>query len=443
MRTIKLLVCLLALTGTAMAQCPPSVATTTVDFKWSPSAGTGNELLRPAAHGNISTSYAVNGYTVFVNVKDPNNRLAINNYTSDPLINTHPPYSFTYTQTNGSVGNPAGQQANYNNYLQLGMFSANNTEKVEVEYIFSTPVYLCNLEISDIDYDGSGASTPGTNYISYQDEVDVVAVNGSTNVPVTITPAAAFTDVTITGQNVVANFVSEGFGDVSAASNFGKVFLNTSSPITKITISYSNGPLDDGASNDHHIRIGGALGVATTTTLPAKIISFNGTRVDNTNYAAQLVVANQQNVDRYEFQRSTDGVNFTTVATRTATSATTYYFTDNTASTGVTFYRVKVVDKNGPFVYSFVIMDEMSIRHSYIVFQQGGGFALQAKSESAKRINVKVLNAAGAMVASQDYQLTKGTTVFNLPAASTRQPGLYFVAVVENGRQVYSAKIMK
>jgi hypothetical protein len=443
MRTITLLLGFIAVlfSGTSMAQCPPSVAATTVDFKWSPLAGTGNELTRPAAHGTINKTYTVNGYTVFVNVKDPNSRLAINNYTADALINTHPPYSFSYTQTNGSVNNDPSTASIYNNYLQVGMFSANSADKIEVEYIFSTPVYLCNLEISDIDADGSGSSTPGTNYISYQDEVDVVAVNGSTNVPITITPASASNYLVIAGQNIKADWPGDFNNDVNANSGLAKVFLSTSSPITKITISYSNGPQDDGASNDHHIRIGGALGVATTTTLPVSIVDFSARNVNNQAVAATLTVANQINVDNYELQRAADGINFSRMSGVRASAATQYNFTDDQPFNGVNYYRIKATDRNGAVAYSNVVTAEVAAKGSYYVYQQGGGFMLQAGTSAGKRISVSIHDAAGAVVAKQDYQLNSGINRVSLPAVN--QGGLYFVSVSENGSRVYTAKLIK
>lgn len=433
---------LVLLSGLAMAQCPPSTQALTLNFQWSTVAGTGNEIPIRATHGNYTSPAlpsGTGGYTTTVTLRDPNNRLTIQNYQNDPLIVGTPPYTFCYSGTNSGLSNPPVADPIYSGYYLLGMFSNNSSEKVEIEYVFSTPTYLCNLEISDIDYDASG-----TGFVSYQDEVDVTAANGGTNVPVTITKAAGFTDVTITGQNIVANWFAGNNGDVSASSNIGKVFLSTAQPITKITISYSNGPADDGQSNDHHIRVSGALGAASTTNVPVRIVDFNA--INNSGVVnAALQVANQQGMDYYQLQKSVDGRNFSDVEAQkqSATAATNYNFNDVTPANGANFYRIKAKDRNGEIFYSVVKRVDIVSKLGYAVKSQGSHVVLQANTNEAAKINVSVVNAAGKSVLSNAYQLTKGVNLLPLHEMDNMPSGMYFIVVTENGVRTFTGKAVK
>lgn len=424
------------------AQCPPATAALTLDFKWSTAAGTGNEIPVRAAHGNFTSApfpSGVGGYTTTVTLRDPNSRLTIQNYQTNPLISPTPPYTFCYSGTNATIDNNAGTSSLYSGYYLLGMFSNNSTEKVELEYLFSSPAYLCNLEISDIDYDASCAG-----FCSYQDEVDITAFNGATAVPVTITKAAAFTEVTITGQNVVANWFPGANGDNSASSNLGKVFLTTSSPITKLVISYSNGPADDGTSNDHHIRVSGALGAVSTTNVPVRIVDFNAVN-NNGIVAAAVQVANQQNMEYYQLQKSVDGRNFSDLEgqSQRATANTTYNFTDATPANGANFYRIKAKDRSGEMFYSEIKRVDVAGKPGYSIKSQGSQVLLQANATDAARINVSVVNAAGKSVLNNNYQLAKGVNLLPLEELNSMPSGLYFIVVTENGVRTFTGKAVK
>lgn len=433
------------LSGLAIAQppaCPAPTPALTFNFQWSAAAGSGNEIPIRAAHGNYTSpafASGIGGYTTTVTLRDPNNRLTVQNYQNDPLIVGTPPYTYCYSGTNSGLTNPASSDPIYRGYYMLGMFSNTSAEKVEIEYLFSTPIRLCDLEISDIDYDASG-----TGFVSYQDEVDITAANGGTNVPVTITKAAGFTEVTVTGQNIVANWFPGANGDVSATSNIGKVFLSTATVITKLTISYSNGPADDGTSNDHHIRIGGAVGSVSTSNVPVRIVDFNAVN-NNGTVAAALQVANQQSIDYYQLQKSVDGRNFTDLQAQkqTATAATNYNFSDITPANGANFYRIRVKERSGEEFYSLIKRVDLVSKLGYAIKSQGAQITLQANSDEAAKINVSVVNAAGKAVVNTPYQLAKGVNLLPLHEMDNMPSGMYFIVVTENGVRTFTGKAVK
>lgn len=92
----------------------------------------------------------------------------------------------------------------------------------------------------------------------------------------------------------------------------------------------------------------------TPPPLPVEFISFNAKKADN---GVQLLwtVGTEINVDRYEIERSSDGVNFAKIGSTPAISSSSYSFTDSKPLAGVAYYRVRNVDHDGQYAYTPVL----------------------------------------------------------------------------------------
>ena len=86
--------------------------------------------------------------------------------------------------------------------------------------------------------------------------------------------------------------------------------------------------------------------------LPVTFVGFDARRMGG-NVQLTWKVAGEENVARYEVERSTDGRNFTVIGSVATSKHDTYTFSDpNTAST--VYYRVRNVDTDGKFKYTNV-----------------------------------------------------------------------------------------
>jgi hypothetical protein len=65
-------------------------------------------------------------------------------------------------------------------------------------------------------------------------------------------------------------------------------------------------------------------------------------------------MSNENSVDYYEMERSADGTNFSSIGTIPATNRRFYSLQDASPLTGVIFYRLKIIDKDGKRLYSDV-----------------------------------------------------------------------------------------
>jgi len=100
------------------------------------------------------------------------------------------------------------------------------------------------------------------------------------------------------------------------------------------------------------------LPIFQATPLPVTVLSFKGNWKNNV-VSLQWLVDQEINVNRYEIERSKDGVNFEKIGTVSATNATTrheYTYPDSNLLLSLYYYRLKIVDNDGSFKRSGVVM---------------------------------------------------------------------------------------
>lgn len=91
--------------------------------------------------------------------------------------------------------------------------------------------------------------------------------------------------------------------------------------------------------------------------LPIKLLDFNGTRQTRYNQL-QWATAGEMNTQNFELQSSTDGHNFITIGSIPAlgNGGHNYSYNDSTGFIGRIFYRLKMTDTDGHFMYSSIVI---------------------------------------------------------------------------------------
>jgi Secretion system C-terminal sorting domain len=175
------------------------------------------------------------------------------------------------------------------------------------------------------------------------------------------------------------------------------------------------------------------------TTLPVTLLSFNGAYKNNAallNWTAE----NQISFDHYEIERSTNGTNFSSIAAKTSLQNNTaarenYQHMDDLsiASGNVFFYRLKMVDADGTFKYSGVIVirkDQKSIVGITISpnpIVTGGMATVRFEATTRSTVEFKVVDMAGRVVLKQQNNVTEGTNSIAITNLDRLQPGMYML----------------
>jgi hypothetical protein len=190
----------------------------------------------------------------------------------------------------------------------------------------------------------------------------------------------------------------------------------------------------------------------TLSVLPVKFLGFTVIKNNNAAILNWSVENEDANTDKYEILRSANGVNFATVATISAknngTSTNTYSFTqDNLSSirnTGVIYFRIKQIDKDG----KAVITEIKNVRLT------GKGLAIGVYPNPIKQVaNVSfdlekeadvilsVLDASGKQIITNQFQGFKGPNIKSLDMAKLAS-GSYLLKI-QNGTETKTMPIVK
>ncbi len=186
-----------------------------------------------------------------------------------------------------------------------------------------------------------------------------------------------------TSEYWTINRVSGGTAQVSMNWDVSKVpFPNVM--LSSIRASYYNGSLwsNIGGSATGAVASAGSVTsnstnifntdfviASTSFVLPLKIISFTASR-SNRYTKINYTIGNELNVNRYELEKSDDGINFHTIYTHTAFNrdGTEFYsYNDNSALKGTAFYRLKVIELSSQVSYSPVISVADHSKELYVI----------------------------------------------------------------------------
>jgi hypothetical protein len=137
----------------------------------------------------------------------------------------------------------------------------------------------------------------------------------------------------------------------------GTITGNKTSLLTAITNS-SNWTSNDVTAYD--ITPGGTSFPGTNPifnfgTLPVHLISFTGTK-DQSSHRLTWNVQNEDNFSRYEIEACTDGISFRNIGQVNASGKQQYSFTNISPALARNNYRLKMIDIDGRYSYSKVIM---------------------------------------------------------------------------------------
>lgn len=177
-------------------------------------------------------------------------------------------------------------------------------------------------------------------------------------------------------------------------------------------------------------------------------LSFTGKVQDNGNLL-KWVTASEVDNDYFMVERSFDGANFTEIS-RTNGAGTSYVtnsyqYLDQTAPSGISYYRITQVDFNGQSSATEVI----ALTRNRVEFSIGSVVPVPASSfvtltvnaVESKGITISLFDVAGRFVASQQDQVHDGVNTISVDVR-TLPAGMYFVTVTD-GTYTATEKLVK
>jgi Secretion system C-terminal sorting domain len=156
--------------------------------------------------------------------------------------------------------------------------------------------------------------------------------------------------------------------------------------------------------------------------LPLRLLDFSAT-VKNQNVQLQWRTDNEINSDRFEVEKSINGLHYTKIATVRSVSnsgANNYTFLDVTQLTTIQYYRLKMIDKDGSYTYSRVVPVLSKQSNNLIVFPNPVKDVVTIVSPANQ--TALISDAKGQVVAR--IKLLKGSQPIDVSAFGA---GVYFL----------------
>ncbi|HVG14857.1 MAG TPA: T9SS type A sorting domain-containing protein [Chitinophagaceae bacterium] len=323
---------------------------------------------------------------------------------------------------NATGGTTAGFSGDFS--FQTNRLNKQNVVATAV-YSITSPTYtLANVE-STLGY---GFVLQGTEQVS---RVTVKAMYIST--------------LTNTMQIVeIGNFVPN-YGGTNSATICSAVALNTlpgfpAGGAYRFQLDFVSSTGAGGAGSTisfDDFRTNGTLSLAP---LPVVFVGFD---VRKAASGVQLIwkVGGEENVARYEVEKSTDGRSFTTLATVSKTGRDTYTYLDAN-NNGTAYYRIRNVDNDGKFKYSTIariidgktsivlkvfpqpVLNQLTVQHPVIT---GNGL-------------ISVSGADGRVIKSLKPAIGSMQTYIDM---NSLQKGMYMIRFDAGNDSVETMKVIK
>ncbi len=183
--------------------------------------------------------------------------------------------------------------------------------------------------------------------------------------------------------------------------------------------------------------------------LPVTLLSFSG-RLQNAQALLQWTSENELNFDRYQIERSSDGINFNAVASvnaRRSIQTASYNHTDQQLpASAIIYYRLKLIDIDGQYRYSNIIqLRREAIVQSRIVSLAPNPFnsklTMLYESSKKEQIAAAVFNSQGQLIKQLSFTVAEGVNQLYFEG-SRLASGVYLLQLTTS-EQVITQKIIK
>ncbi|WP_139135311.1 T9SS type A sorting domain-containing protein [Roseivirga sp. 4D4] len=193
------------------------------------------------------------------------------------------------------------------------------------------------------------------------------------------------------------------------------------------------------------------LGSIENDALPITLISFDVNNYKDDQVKLDWVTASEVNNAFYTIERSTDGVNFETVANLDGAGNSSdllyYTFVDVNPLNGTSFYRLKQTDFGGEFDYSEIrsVKVERQFEANFSAYPnpivQGESLTINYTVESDQVLSLTILSNTGQVIHRQEQQVYASQQSFQIQTDKMKK-GLNLLRILDRDNNTKILKIL-
>lgn len=160
----------------------------------------------------------------------------------------------------------------------------------------------------------------------------------------------------------------------------------------------------------------------TFSVLPVNLISFNAVK-QYSSVKLNWVTENELNFSRYEVEKSVDGTNYKSIAilnTNGNALQNNYNTIDVNPNMGINYYRLKMIEKNGEYSYSYVVKIDFGKKYAITMLPNPAKDYIIITGADAF-MQIQIIDAAGKIV----KQMNKKSD--NRYSLNGLNKGIYFI----------------
>jgi uncharacterized lipoprotein YddW (UPF0748 family) len=184
---------------------------------------------------------------------------------------------------------------------------------------------------------------------------------------------------------------------------------------------------------------------ATITTLPLQLISFSFKR-KNTTIELNWATENELNCSHFEIEKADESLHFAYLNKVTAKNNTTnnYIFNDDiNKQTGITYYRMKMMDKDDRFTYSPVLrvpfVETKAIKIYPTILSKGGLITVNIGQNKIDKVNYSIADITGKIIQTTNISINY---IAVIKLKSELPSGMYFLKILNNGELLKQSTII-
>lgn len=159
----------------------------------------------------------------------------------------------------------------------------------------------------------------------------------------------------------------------------------------------------------------------------------------------------EYNFSHFEVEFSTDGARFAKIGQVAGAGNSSvrrnYSLTHRQPVTGANYYRLKMVDIDGRYAYSNVVLLNVTVKGFQVTGAYPNPFIdrvnLSVATDEATNLRVRILNAAGQTVYNAQAQAQRGTNVIPVTGLARLATGQYIIEVRTDNNDVFTQQLIK
>jgi Secretion system C-terminal sorting domain len=190
------------------------------------------------------------------------------------------------------------------------------------------------------------------------------------------------------------------------------------------------------------------------TCIPLPLQSLTLTSSLHGNIAGlKWITVDEVNTDKFIIQRSTDGVNYSDIASKVAVgqvrTSTEYQLSDDIQSllqNNIVYYRIKAVDIDGKYSYSNVVPLRLTKTGGVQIWPNPfvSDIRISYTAAANTSLDVRVIDNAGRTVSQSNYSVSRGLNQLSVNDVEALSPGVYIIRITDkNTNESFVQKLTK